>query len=285
MYKATYKSTIQSEVESQLRDSLQYSPNRLFTLNSACTYHCCKPSTKMISLNEINASFAFNILLTFVLLLMLTPKISNRLRGIAPPVKGASATLGGRIVARITVHSEPPSSFFGINTTGFQSHGAMASFRGKKKLICFYCNKRSGIVYDGLITQWECANCDAMNYLDQVFTSQVLDDHDANYSNRMVKSPILQLLRIMQHHQTAHMPFLNPTINPLLKAPTRLSFVQHVKRINTCTEHRCNNLTSSATHTIQTIGSPRKRTISTREISINATLRSAKTARQRRWNV
>jgi hypothetical protein len=78
--------------------------------------------------------------------------------------------LGGRIVARVTVHSETKPSFFGINTTtGFQHHGAMASFRGKKKLVCFYCNKKSGIPYDGLITQWECANCDAMNYLDQVF--------------------------------------------------------------------------------------------------------------------
>jgi len=123
----------------------------------------------MVSFVEISASFASNVLVA-VLLLLLTAKISSRLRGIAPPFKGASAMHGGRIVARVTVHQEPQPSFVAINTTGFQNHGAMASFRGKKKMLCFYCNKRSGIVYDGRITQWECANCDAMNYLDQVFT-------------------------------------------------------------------------------------------------------------------
>ncbi|KAH6674590.1 Ima1 N-terminal domain-containing protein, partial [Halenospora varia] len=39
--------------------------------------------------------------------------------------------------------------------------------RHKKLLVCFYCNKKSGIQYDGLITQWECANCGADNYLDE----------------------------------------------------------------------------------------------------------------------
>ncbi|KAK2625105.1 hypothetical protein QTJ16_005474 [Diplocarpon rosae] len=33
-------------------------------------------------------------------------------------------------------------------------------------LICFYCNMRSGIRFDGCMTQWDCAQCDATNFLD-----------------------------------------------------------------------------------------------------------------------
>ncbi|KAH8596452.1 Ima1 N-terminal domain-containing protein [Bisporella sp. PMI_857] len=43
----------------------------------------------------------------------------------------------------------------------------MASRFGRRNLVCFYCNKRSGIKYDGLINRWECASCDAINYLDE----------------------------------------------------------------------------------------------------------------------
>jgi hypothetical protein len=114
--------------------------------------------------NELSVSHAVNVILVFAVLYLLT------LRGIAPPVKGQSATeLGGRIVARVVApgpDSQPSS--FGINTANVHDHGVMASFRSKKRLVCFYCNKRSGIEYDGLITQWECAKCDAMNYLDEV---------------------------------------------------------------------------------------------------------------------
>jgi hypothetical protein len=42
----------------------------------------------------------------------------------------------------------------------------MAPSLGRKNLTCFYCNQKSGIKYDGLITQWECGACEAMNYLD-----------------------------------------------------------------------------------------------------------------------
>ncbi|KAK0107163.1 hypothetical protein ONS95_003869 [Cadophora gregata] len=43
----------------------------------------------------------------------------------------------------------------------------MAPVRGRRKqLICFYCNTRSGIRYNGN-RQWECAYCDAQNYLDE----------------------------------------------------------------------------------------------------------------------
>jgi len=118
---------------------------------------------------EISVSQAVNVILLFVVFYLLTPS----LRGIAPPVKGPSATeLGGRIVARVVASgADSQRSSFGINTGDFHDHGVMASFRGKKKLVCFYCNKRSGIVYDGLITQWECAKCDAMNYLDEVLST------------------------------------------------------------------------------------------------------------------
>jgi hypothetical protein len=34
--------------------------------------------------------------------------------------------------------------------------------------VCFYCNKRSDIKYDGFLTQWECTKCDSVNFLDEV---------------------------------------------------------------------------------------------------------------------
>ena len=50
------------------------------------------------------------------------------------------------------------------------NYGLMASsFRGRKNLICFYCNKRSDIRYDGLMTRWDCTKCDSTNFLDEVF--------------------------------------------------------------------------------------------------------------------
>ncbi|KAG9238402.1 Ima1 N-terminal domain-containing protein [Amylocarpus encephaloides] len=36
-----------------------------------------------------------------------------------------------------------------------------------KILVCFYCGEKSGIKYDGLITHWDCGNCEAENYLDE----------------------------------------------------------------------------------------------------------------------
>ncbi|KAM3074740.1 hypothetical protein ACMFMG_008160 [Clarireedia jacksonii] len=42
----------------------------------------------------------------------------------------------------------------------------MASFT-RKYLVCFYCNKKSNIKYDGAISQWDCKICDATNYLDE----------------------------------------------------------------------------------------------------------------------
>ncbi|KAI1007273.1 hypothetical protein K3495_g945 [Podosphaera aphanis] len=37
----------------------------------------------------------------------------------------------------------------------------------RRKLICHYCNQKSDYIYDGQITQWECNNCNAANYLDE----------------------------------------------------------------------------------------------------------------------
>jgi len=42
----------------------------------------------------------------------------------------------------------------------------MAPISRRKLLVCFYCNKKSGIKYDGLITSWECARCTSTNFLD-----------------------------------------------------------------------------------------------------------------------
>ncbi|KAE9377775.1 hypothetical protein N431DRAFT_398819 [Stipitochalara longipes BDJ] len=43
----------------------------------------------------------------------------------------------------------------------------MAPSLRRKNLVCFYCNKRSDIKYDGFLTQWECAKCDSVNFLDE----------------------------------------------------------------------------------------------------------------------
>jgi hypothetical protein len=51
-----------------------------------------------------------------------------------------------------------------VNTT---QYAHMASF-SRRRLICFGCNKRSSIKYDGRIRQWECAECKSTNYLDEV---------------------------------------------------------------------------------------------------------------------
>jgi len=86
------------------------------------------------------------------------------------------ASLGGRIVAssdrpvspKPKLSYDPKSDTWGT-VTYTKNHGKqMASSFGRKSLICFYCNKRSSIKYDGFITQWECGKCDAMNYLDAV---------------------------------------------------------------------------------------------------------------------
>ncbi|KAF4624628.1 hypothetical protein G7Y89_g13539 [Cudoniella acicularis] len=72
--------------------------------------------------------------------------------------------LGGRIVASSPPPTLPePPTFFSALTP---SHGLMAPTRHRKNLVCFYCNKKSGLQYDGLITQWECTSCGSMNFLD-----------------------------------------------------------------------------------------------------------------------
>lgn len=75
-----------------------------------------------------------------------------------------------------------------------QSHGLMALRR--KNLVCFYCNKRSDIKYDGFIKQWECRQCDSVNFLDEVWLySFELDTRLILHS--MAISLIPQLLPIL----------------------------------------------------------------------------------------
>jgi hypothetical protein len=57
----------------------------------------------------------------------------------------------------------------------------MATTVGRNYLVCFYCNKRSDIKNDGLITQWECTKCDSMNFLDEVLSSQAGVRHNTNF--------------------------------------------------------------------------------------------------------
>jgi hypothetical protein len=52
-----------------------------------------------------------------------------------------------------------------------QSHGHMAPSFRRKNLVCFYCNKKSDIKYDGLISRWDCTQCESTNFLDEVLPS------------------------------------------------------------------------------------------------------------------
>lgn len=76
----------------------------------------------------------------------------------------------------------------------------MARFGGSRYLSCFYCGKRSGLKFDGTVTDFLCMYCDATNYLDEVrfrislrFYISALEA--ANTTFRMAKSQILLLRR------------------------------------------------------------------------------------------
>ena len=113
----------------------------------------------MVSRPEVPATsislVALNVALSVVLILLMMG------RTFAPPPRLTTTCLrlGGRVGAASNPEPRTPLSIWRIMTS---------SRRGGKKLACFYCNKRSDIIYDGLITEWECANCDAINYLDKV---------------------------------------------------------------------------------------------------------------------
>lgn len=75
----------------------------------------------------------------------------------------------GRIIAGVLLpgaSSTTPEALYYANNT--QDHGPMASRFGLNTLVCFYCNKRSGIKYDGFLTHWECRHCGSENFLDEV---------------------------------------------------------------------------------------------------------------------
>lgn len=44
----------------------------------------------------------------------------------------------------------------------------------QKRLCCFYCGRRSTQPQKGPIRQWECKECDAVNYLDEVSDAYLL---------------------------------------------------------------------------------------------------------------
>lgn len=74
--------------------------------------------------------------------------------------------MGGRIVATVLQHHQPPLRPSTSEHT--ENHGLMAPRFRMNTLVCFYCNKKSGIKYDGLITQWDCDTCGSENFLDEV---------------------------------------------------------------------------------------------------------------------
>jgi len=99
----------------------------------------------------------------------------------------------------------------------------MASFT-RKYLVCFYCNKKSNIKYDGTISQWDCKICEATNYLDEngnitdppVATFDAADsaphyafyrgdisnlkDPDSNFCAKCLKNQHLKVASLAQFH-------------------------------------------------------------------------------------
>lgn len=53
-------------------------------------------------------------------------------------------------------------------TLSFSHNTAMARLRRARYLSCFYCGRRTSIVFDGSVHQFTCSSCDATNYLDKV---------------------------------------------------------------------------------------------------------------------
>jgi len=139
---------------------------------------------------------------------------------------------GGRIVATATPLIQENYSLFFNNSV---CHGPMAPSFRRKVLVCFYCNKKSGIKYDGLIKQWECGNCESMNYLDEVL-ALIAENLDTLIWYRTATSRILQLLLNMQLLLIENSPSPDPDLhhNHSLKAPTPPSSVRPALRTNTC---------------------------------------------------
>ncbi|PQE26157.1 Integral inner nuclear membrane ima1 protein [Rutstroemia sp. NJR-2017a BBW] len=99
----------------------------------------------------------------------------------------------------------------------------MASFT-RRYLVCFYCNKKSNIKYDGTFSQWDCKICEATNYLDQngnitdppVATFEAADsaphyafyrgdisnlkDPDSNFCAKCLKNQHLKVASLAQFH-------------------------------------------------------------------------------------
>jgi len=140
---------------------------------------------------------------------------------------------GGRIVATATPPIQENYSLFFNNS---KCHGLMAPSFRRKVLVCFYCNKKSSIKYDGLITQWECGNCESMNYLDEV-RALIAENLEPLTQYRTVISRILQLLLNMQLLSLENSPFPDPNLhrhNHPLKAPIPPSSVRPALRTSIC---------------------------------------------------
>jgi hypothetical protein len=46
----------------------------------------------------------------------------------------------------------------------------MVGLRRNRYLSCFYCGRKTSTKYDGRTTRFDCPNCDATNWLDEVST-------------------------------------------------------------------------------------------------------------------
>lgn len=83
-----------------------------------------------------------------------------------------------------------PRGFLTINSSSSSMPRLLA-----RKLVCFYCNRRSAQDRGVEIQQWKCEKCDAVNYLDKVSLSIHPELLTMLRLNRMAISWILLLRR------------------------------------------------------------------------------------------
>jgi hypothetical protein len=68
-----------------------------------------------------------------------------------------------------------------ISFTSNQCSDSMAPSLGSRRLICFYCGRKSAIRQDGSVREWECGNCEAVNYLDEASGSSQFRQFNAYF--------------------------------------------------------------------------------------------------------
>jgi hypothetical protein len=103
---------------------------------------------------------------------------------------------GGRVLAQNIVAEDNNHPLLLSKT---QSHGHMAPSFRRKYLVCFYCNNKSNIRYDGLITRWDCTQCESTNFLDEVqFLTPCIRYKIINLMRLLIPASRMGILQILQ---------------------------------------------------------------------------------------